>query len=111
MPSQDISSQGQDRCESIQEFSEFDEPIHRQTRHQHDFRRSRSLRRHPSWQQVGCTIRSADKNVEATIMLVTAQSDEALPRERMERVPDSDFMGQNSGSMNPLRIAVVKEQP
>jgi hypothetical protein len=90
MPSQDISSQGQDRCESIQEFSEFNKPVHRQMRYGYDFHRSRGLRRHPSWQQVCCTIRSADKHVEATIMLVTAQNDEALPCQRVERVSTAE---------------------
>jgi hypothetical protein len=54
---------------------------------------------------VRCPIRAPYKHVGCAKMLVLAQNDEVLPRQRVERVSDGDFMRENSGSMSSLRMA------
>jgi hypothetical protein len=40
-------------------------------------------------------------------MLILPKDDEALSAQRMERIPDRDFMRQNRGIMSPLQIVAV----
>lgn len=56
------------------------------------------------------TIRTANQQMRCAKMLVFAENDEALRRQWMERVRDSDFAGQNSGIMNCLLTAAARAQ-
>jgi hypothetical protein len=44
-------------------------------------------------------------------MLILTKDDEALSAQRMERIPDRDFMRQNRGIMSPLQIPVESGPP
>ena len=55
------------------------------------------------------SIRTANKQVYGSIVLVLTENDEALFGQWMKRVGDGDFARQNSGIMNYLPMPAANE--
>jgi hypothetical protein len=97
--------------ETIDECTNFEELLNRQTRSGYDFNRAGLLADHPVREVESAAVRPPNQQVASSVVLILANYKDSLPSQGMEGVTDHNFERQTPGIMTPLLMAAPKAGP